>query len=72
MALTSIHKQIHVTLILGNAPEQNATNIKSQVFQASNWNKNAYNAAQLVKRLLYNQTAILLVHIRGPTSSCFI
>jgi len=54
MALPSIHKQIHVNLISGNAPEWNATNIESQVFQALNWNQTVNNAAQLVKRLLYN------------------
>jgi len=54
MALPSIHKQIHVNLISGNAPEQNATNIKLQLFQALNWNQTVHNAAQLVKRLLYN------------------
>ena len=54
MALPSIHKQIHVNLISGNAPERNATNTKLQVFQALNWNQTEHNAAQLVKRLLYN------------------
>ena len=52
MVLPSIYKQINVELISGNASERNATNHKSQVFQALNSNQTVHQAAQLVKKLL--------------------
>jgi len=72
MALPSIHKQIHVNLISVNAPEQNTTNIKLQVFQALNWNQTEHNAAQLVNRLQYNHNCNTAGASDGPTLNCFI